>query len=173
MQATSMTPPALRLERLIENLPAGFDTMRAEARAEGYRFVETLATDWEARMTRFDREGEVLLAALLDGTLAGIGGLTIDPVTPGAMRMRRFYIRAPFRRSGIGRQLATALLEQPIRTGRGLIAVNAAAGSASFWESLGFAPDMRDGHTHVLVRQPNEHRDGDAFGLASGIDCQH
>jgi GNAT superfamily N-acetyltransferase len=138
----------VKLERVIERLPAGFDALRAEARGEGYRFVERLATDWSSGTTRFDREGEALLAARLGGTLAAIGGLTIEPIVSGALRMRRFYVRREYRRRGIGCVLATALLEQAARFVR-LVTVNAAPASTAFWESLGFAPDPRDGHTHV------------------------
>ena len=97
---------------------------------------------------RFDGNGEALFAAHVAGVLAGIGGLTIEPGMPGALRMRRFYVRARFRRAGIGRTLATALLERARITGL-LVSVNAAPASAPFWESLGFVPDMRDGHTHL------------------------
>jgi GNAT superfamily N-acetyltransferase len=140
--------PTLELRLVTENLPAGFDALRAEARAEGLLFVERLAADWEARRMRFDRECEVLLAAHVTGVLAGIGGLTIEPVLPGALRMRRFYVIPPFRRHGIGRKLATALLERARTTGL-VVTVNAASASASFWESLGFVPDLCDGHTHL------------------------
>ena len=136
------------LRRVIEELPAGFDALRAEAHAEGYLFVERLATDWLSGTTRFDREGEALLAARVNGVLAGIGGLTIEPVVPDALRMRRFYVRLAYRRSGIGRKLATALLDR-VRSAGGLVTVNAAPASSAFWESLGFMPDPRDGHTHV------------------------
>ena len=137
-----------RLQPVIEELPAGFDALRTEACAEGYRFVERLATDWMSGTIRFDRKGEALLAARVNGVLAGIGGLTIDPVVPQAMRMRRFYVRQAYRRGGIGSKLATALLERARGASR-LVTVNAAPASAAFWESLGFAPDPRDGHTHV------------------------
>jgi GNAT superfamily N-acetyltransferase len=137
-----------KLQRVTEELPAGFDALRAEARAEGYLFVERLATDWLSGTTRFDREGEALLAARVNGVLAAVGGLTIEPVVPDALRMRRFYVRLGYRRSGIGRRLATALLERA-RSANGLVTVNAAPASAAFWESLGFVPDARDGHTHV------------------------
>ena len=140
--------PAPELRLVIERLPAGFDALREEARAEGYLFVERLAADWAARRMRFDRDGEALLAAHVTGVLAGIGGLTIEPVLPSALRMRRFYVRPLFRRAGIGRSLATALLERARTTGL-LVTVNAALASVSFWEALGFAPDMRDGHTHL------------------------
>jgi GNAT superfamily N-acetyltransferase len=145
--------PAPELQLVIENLPAEFDALRAEARAEGHSFVERLAADWEAHKMRFDRNGEALLAARVTGVLAGIGGLTIEPVVPGALRMRRFYVRPLFRRAGIGRKLATALLERARNTSL-LVTVNAAHASISFWESLGFVPDMRDGHTHLQRLEP-------------------
>lgn len=138
-----------RFEPVIEKLPAGFDDMRAEAYTEGYQFMERLAADWETGTTRFGREGEALLCALADGILAGIGGLTLDPVLPGAMRMRRFYVRNPFRKHGVGRRLVEVLLEYPRGAGR-VVVVNAAQGSAAFWEALGFMPDPRNGHSHIL-----------------------
>ena len=97
---------------------------------------------------RFDGNGEALLAAHVTGVLAGIGGLTNEPILPGALRMRRFYVRPLFRRAGIGRTLAMVLLGRARITGL-LVTVNAATASVLFWESLGFAPDMRDGHTHL------------------------
>jgi GNAT superfamily N-acetyltransferase len=139
---------APELQLVTKNLPAGFDALRAEARAEGYLFVERLAADWEARAIRFDHDGEALLAARVGGVLAGIGGLTREPVLSGALRMRRFYVRPQFRRTGIGRKLATALLERA-RSATGAVSVNAAPASVLFWESLGFTPDRRDGHTHL------------------------
>jgi GNAT superfamily N-acetyltransferase len=99
----------IRLEPVLKALPAGFDALRAEARAEGYRFVERLAADWASGELRFDRLGEVLLAAYTGNELAAIGGLTLDPVLPETLRMRRFYVRERYRRFGIGRRLATAL----------------------------------------------------------------
>lgn len=139
----------MRLEQILTELPAGFDVLKAEARAEGYRHVERLADEWIAGTMRFDRDGEALLAATLAGQLAGIGGLTIDPSQPGALRMRRFYVRAAFRRNGIGRALAENLLVRARTFGR-MITVNAGTGSEPFWRSLGFVAEPRNGHTHVL-----------------------
>lgn len=136
------------LRRVEDELPSGFDTLRAEAAAEGHRFIDRLAASWAAHAVRFDRAGELLLAAYVDEELAGIGGLTVDPAKPGALRMRRFYVRPSFRRIGIGRRLANALLEQA-RRATGSVTVNAQPASFDFWQSLGFVPDMADGHTHV------------------------
>src|SRR5436190_24023588 len=84
---------------------------------EGYRHLDRLGADWAAGTTRFDREGEALLAAYSDGTLAGIGGLTIDPADPDALRLRRFYVARAARRSGIGRALAQVLLKRALASG--------------------------------------------------------
>jgi GNAT superfamily N-acetyltransferase len=132
-------------------LPAGFNTLRTEARAEGYRFLERLCVEWASGTIQFDRPGERLMTARVAGELVAIGGLTVDPVVAGALRMRRFYVSARFRRHGIGRTLASALLGHALRS-TDLVTVNAATGSAPFWETLGFVAEPRDGHSHVLVR---------------------
>jgi GNAT superfamily N-acetyltransferase len=138
----------MRLEQVITALPSGLGAMREEARAENHLMLDTLADDWESGKTRFDQPGEILCAAFVDDELAGVGGLTLEPALPGALRMRRFYVARRFRRHGVGRELALALLHE--RSGR-MVTANAAAGSETFWEALGFVPDRRDGHTHILA----------------------
>jgi GNAT superfamily N-acetyltransferase len=133
------------------HLPAELDALQTEARAEGYRFLERLCVEWASGTVRFDRPGEQLMIARVDAALAAIGGLTLDPVVAGALRMRRFYVSARFRRHGIGRTLASALLDHAQRS-TDMVTVNAATGSAPFWETLGFVAEPREGHTHVLVR---------------------
>jgi GNAT superfamily N-acetyltransferase len=137
-----------RFEQVLHSLPPDFDALRSEAHAEGFGMLDVLAADWNAGKVRFDRDGERLFAAYCDDGLAGIGGLTVDPFLPGAFRMRRFYVRRAFRRSGIGVALAMALLASPGGYGR-LITVNAASGSKSFWEALGFVPVRAERHTHI------------------------
>ncbi len=111
--------------------------------------LDRLAQDWESGADCYDRDGEALLAARIDGTLAGIGGLTHDPVLPDALRMRRFYVGADFRRIGVARRLAGALLALP-RGKRPLITVNAGTRDApAFWESLGFVRVACARHTHI------------------------
>jgi hypothetical protein len=57
----------IELEPVSEELPAGFEALRAAAHTEGFRQAERLANDWHAATTRFDREGEALLAARVRG----------------------------------------------------------------------------------------------------------
>jgi MazG family protein len=141
--------PYVRIEQVLDELPAGVERLAAEALAEGYGNIDRLATEWHTGEMRFAGEGEALFAALADEAVIGIGGVTLEPVLPGALRMRRFYVAAGFRRRGIARRLAQALLDQAQADGR-WITVNAATGSEAFWRSLGFLPDRRDGHTHLL-----------------------
>ena len=96
---------------------------------------------------RFDRPGEALLAAYSEGVLAAIGGITIDTVHSDALRMRRFYVRSAFRRAGIRREIAQALLK--IARSAPVVTLNVGVKSVPFWETLGFVPQARDGHTHV------------------------
>ncbi len=140
----------IRIARTAAELPEGFDALQAEARAAGFGMLDRLARDWESGADRYAREGEALMAARIDGALAGIGGLTHDPVLADALRMRRFYVGARFRRLGVARRLAEALLALP-RGNRTLIVVNAGTPDASaFWEALGFVRDNGGSHTHVL-----------------------
>ena len=140
----------IHLTLIVDDLPLSIDLLRAEAACEGYRFLERFVTEWMSRRERFAREGEALLAAYVGSELTGIGGMTIDPAVTGALRMRRFYVRASFRRLGIGRKLALSLLEgsRPLRC---QVTVNAGTSDASaFWEALGFMPDPRNSHTHIF-----------------------
>ena len=85
----------IRLERVIDTLPDGFEVLRAEARSEGYRMLDTLSAEWASGATRFDHPGEALFAAHAGDILAGIGGLTVEPAITGALRMRRFTCAPP------------------------------------------------------------------------------
>jgi hypothetical protein len=96
--------PLVRLQPVVDELPADFDTIRAEARAEVYRFLDRLANDWASGTMRFKRPDKALLAAYSEGVLAAIAGITIDTVHSDALRMRRFYVRSAFRRAGIRRE---------------------------------------------------------------------
>jgi hypothetical protein len=58
-------------------LPASIDMLEAESEANGFRMIARLRTEWTEGTNRFDREGEVLFGAHLDGRLIGVGGLRV------------------------------------------------------------------------------------------------
>jgi putative acetyltransferase len=63
--------------------------------------------------------GGHLLLALVDGELAGCGALRALPESDhaNACEMKRLYVRPAFRRFGLGRRLAEALLDEARRIG--------------------------------------------------------
>jgi GNAT superfamily N-acetyltransferase len=140
----------LQLQSVIWDFPEGFDALREEARSEDYKHIERLFNEWQSGETKFDKDDEGLLVVLADGELAAVGGITQDPSLKRTLRMRRFYVRPKFRRNGIGRRLAEALLTDPKERGLAVVVNVGPKDAAVFWESLGFKPDARDGHSHVL-----------------------
>lgn len=147
-----MSQDVVVITRVVETLPDGFDVILRAAESEGVRNMGALAAQWASGEQRFDDPG-ALFAALVDGELAGVGGVTVETgaVEP-AMRMRRLYVLPMFRRFGVGRRLAGAMMQQGFQAAP-LLTVNAAASDAAgpFWEALGFMrTDALPGATHVL-----------------------
>lgn len=133
-----------------ERLPPGFEILRYAAEDEAFRMLGVLAAEWADGSGRFDAPGELLVAAFEGTVLTGIGGITRDTADPEALRMRRFYVYPPHRRRGVGRAMARFLLERPEVAGRAVTLNAPYAEAARFWQALGFIPDARDGHTHIL-----------------------
>ncbi len=134
----------------ITALPEGFATLRAEAAAEGFNHIETMWSQWQDGSLRFTRPGERLFAATLGGELAGIGGITEDFMDPHWLRMRRFYVRPAYRRSGIAAALATAVLDHARPLGRPICLHTDTPGGTSLWQAMGFVPIDRENTTHAL-----------------------
>lgn len=145
---------SLQLVRVVDALPEGFGPLRAAADAEGHRNMRRLGDDWASGAQRFDREGEVLLAAFVDGDLAGVGAVTQEPepADKPALRMRRLYVAPRFRRQGVARAIANALLQESLAHAA-LITVHAGGDvAARFWESQGFHPCSEHPWSHELRR---------------------
>ena len=144
----------IQLVRIIDDLPDGFDALLADAASEGVSHMARLAEGWASGDQRFEDNSEALLGALLAGELAGIGGLSIEPAAAEpARRVRRFYVRPAFRRRGVARTLASALIQEALDQ-VDLLTCNAAASPAAapFWEAQGFRRDSSGPWTHVLRR---------------------
>lgn len=140
----------IQLVRIADDLPDGFARLRAAADAEGFRAPARLESEWANDPAMF----VCLLAALQAGRLAAIGGLTPEPEPRGqaAMRIRRLYVDPAARRSGIGRTLVNALLQEALET-VSLVTVNAVGTiSPAFWSGLDF--ERVDGRpwTHEVRR---------------------
>lgn len=137
--------------RVVEALPHGFDVMSAEATAEGVRNMALLGAEFGSAAAPYIDPG-ALFAAFADGELAGVGGVTVQAgLAEPAMRMRRLYVRPAFRRAGVARALAGAMMQQGFQTAP-LLVLNAAASDAAppFWEAMGFEPVDWAGITHAF-----------------------
>jgi GNAT superfamily N-acetyltransferase len=90
-----------------------FEELAAEARGEGWRFVDRLRQEWDANINRFSGPGEVLFGAFENDRLIAVAGLNRDPYTNGDRtgRLRHLYVRSRWRRRGIAEALVRAVLD--------------------------------------------------------------
>src|ERR1700735_3318172 len=104
---------AVTLIQKIELPTPDLEELRAEARAEGYNFIDTLLEEWSTNRNRFDQPGEILLGVIERDNLIAVGGLNRDPflADPTTGRIRRVYVRAAWRNHGSGCSLVTTLLD--------------------------------------------------------------
>jgi len=134
-------------------MPDGLRPLEAEAVADGVHNVTRLLDRWVDGSERYEAPGESLLVALAAGTerVVGVGGISRCPDVAGALRVRRFYVAADWRRDGVARLIAETLIEDARRNAE-LVTCNAGASAAAvpFWESMGFSRSEAAGVTHEL-----------------------
>jgi GNAT superfamily N-acetyltransferase len=138
--------------RKIELPLAGMESLRAEARNEGYDFIETLIQEWESGTNRFQGPGEILCGHLDGGLLVAVGGLTCDPFAcrSDMGRIRRIYVRPAWRNQGVGRALVAALVQAARRYFRCVRLRAENEGAARLYESMDFVPIASPDATHIL-----------------------
>lgn len=136
--------------RQIVELPDQLDQLLLEAEAEGFEMISVLQDEWRSGANRFERSGEILALATIDGEVAGIGGVTQDFMDSGWLRMRRFYVRPAYRRLGVGRQIALFVLEHAKAFDRPIVLYTAGPEAEAFWPTIGFTPIERDNTTHIF-----------------------
>jgi GNAT superfamily N-acetyltransferase len=148
-----ITNPSLRVERVDEPSRDALAALVDDSERHGVRFVRRLADEWASGANRFDRPGEALFMAWIDGDAVGVGGLNIDPyaTAPGVGRVRHVYVLTAHRRAGVGARLMHAILD----AARGRFEVvrlrtsNPAA--ARLYERLGWEPVDEADCSHALA----------------------
>jgi GNAT superfamily N-acetyltransferase len=130
----------------------GIESLHAEAKAEGYDFIDTLVDEWASGQNRFAGPGEALCGHLDSGVLVAVGGLNCDPFAgdPQVGRIRRVYVRPAWRNKGVGRALVTALVDHA-RSHFACVRLRAEnEGAARLYERMGFLPIESPDATHIL-----------------------
>jgi GNAT superfamily N-acetyltransferase len=147
-----MTPLAeVRCERLDDLASPDLAVLVTESERAGLGLVRRLVDEWRDGSNRFDRPGEVLFGAWLDGRLVGVCGLNVDPYLGDDRvgRVRHLYVLVGCRRLGVAR----TLMDRVIGAARGrfgtlrLSTRNPAA--ARLYEALGFRPVSAPHCTHL------------------------
>ena len=92
----------------------------------------------------YARPGGLLLLATVDGAVAGSGAFRPLPDAdyPNACEMKRLFVRPAFRRFGLGRLLAQALMDRATEAGYSsmlLDTLDDMEAARGLYESLGFA----------------------------------
>ena len=75
--------------------------------------VRRLVDEWRDGSNRFDRPGEAVFGAWVEGRLVGVCGLNIDPYVRDERmgRVRHLYVLTACRRHGVGRLLMARVIE--------------------------------------------------------------
>lgn len=123
------------------------------AEREGFRFIRRLADDWASGPR------EAFFVARVDGRLAGVCGVNVDPYagSPDIARLRHLYVLPGFRRGGIGRALTNVAIEFAFNAGYRVIRLRTdTAEAAAFYERCGFTRVHGDAAcTHELRTTAN------------------
>jgi GNAT superfamily N-acetyltransferase len=136
----------------ITELPDSFAILEKESKFLGFNFLEKMNLEWRSGKNRFNKSGEIALAAFKDGKLIGIGGVNMDPYLndAGIGRIRHLYVLKEFRRLGVGKALIEKLVEHS-RTSFHMIRLRTDTKEAAlFYERVGFVPTQNDSATHVF-----------------------
>jgi len=128
IQLTNVTPDS-----------PGFAELRSQSMAEGFNMLRRLEDNWLSGHNRFDKPGEKLIGASVDGLIVGICGLNIDPFTlkTGIGRLRHLYVDAGWRKKQVGSALLNEILKD---SGHwfDFINTNAPPSAFTFYERAGF-----------------------------------
>lgn len=117
-----MPPPAIRLQT--PDTPEQFDAARGLFREYAQDLgIDLCFQNFDAELATLpgdyaEPQGALLLA-FVDGGLAGCGAFRPlhDVDYANACEMKRLYVRPAFRRFGLGRMLAEALIDRAIQAG--------------------------------------------------------
>ena len=132
-------------------IPApGLARLGAEARLEGFAFIDRLVSDWESGANRFSAPGERLLGVFEIQEIVAVGGLNRDPyaAAPRVGRLRHVYVLERERRQGIASAIVQVLLASAGDEFDLIRLRTDSKEAAAFYRHLGFSPVQGENASH-------------------------
>lgn len=149
------------IDRLHDLASDDVGALVSESEQFGSRFVRRLVEEWTNGTNRFDRPGEALFGAWVEGRLIGVCGLNIDPYAGDDRigRVRHLYVLSAFRRTGVGRQLVAHVVKAAQGRFDDLRLRTTNSVAARLYQALGFLSCVGQGeYTHVATLAPDRAR---------------
>lgn len=128
------------IARISEIQLGAINHLLEESLSQGFRFVERLIREFHSGLNCFDKSGEVLLTASVQGIVVGICGLNRDPYfnDPKVGRLRHLYVQSVWRRRGVGRLLVTQIIHEANQHYQLLTLRTDTVAADEFYQQLGF-----------------------------------
>ena len=126
--------------------------MAAEAKNEGYPFVQKTIDEWNQKINCFSMSGEILLGVFIGEKCIGIGGLNVDPYDndPSIGRGHHLYISKRYRRQGIAKDLSNRIIRVAQEFFTILRGSTNNPVAAKFYETMGAKKSDKLKQTHAL-----------------------
>jgi GNAT superfamily N-acetyltransferase len=126
------------------------------AAGEGHVFVERMRSEWNVGVNRFDRPGESVFVARVDGAIVGVCGLNIDPFLddPAVGRLRHLYVDPDHRRAGIGRSLVDECRRAALQHFDVVRLRTFNPAADAFYRAVGFTRVQDETATHIWRVRP-------------------
>ncbi|MBL1177529.1 GNAT family N-acetyltransferase [Pantanalinema sp. GBBB05] len=137
------------ITRISEIQTESINHLVEESVSQGFRFLERLIREYRSGLNCFNKPGELLLTASVQGAVVGIGGLNQDPYFnhPRIGRLRHLYVESAWRRRGVGHLLVTHLIHAANHHYQLLMLRTDTVTAAEFYQQLGFKADPNWEHT--------------------------
>lgn len=120
---------------------------------EGFRHIKRFIKEYETGANHFSKEGEALFIAYQNSEIVGVCGLNQDPYSncKDVGRVRRLYVSSRVRRSGIGRMLMDAVIEEARKHFKRLVLKTDHPVADAFYRSIGFTVETTsENNSHFL-----------------------
>ncbi|KRG12596.1 hypothetical protein ACA30_18455 [Virgibacillus soli] len=104
----------MQIEKVTSIEQYNLDLLIDDSLSEGYKFIQRLVDEYKTGSNKFDKKGESLYIAKLDGEVIGIGGLNIDPyhTLPDVGRVRHLYVLRKNRGTSVGKKLLNTIITE-------------------------------------------------------------